>query len=202
MNQQTSLTQADLNYQTICLVSGQILFTATTFFWTVDGRYTTNASTIMFFSMLFWSVAFMGLFNQLKSVMPIYAKIGLLYALYGTFGGAVFSVEGIFENALEIRKIGLTAADKFPLQMNLVMFQSGPAFPISLIILGIVLPLKRKISWFSGIFLAISGLLFPAGRIARSLLLAHITDFLLLAAVCWLSFEMIRNKKSAKQETP
>ena len=186
-----SIFRSDRKFNLICLIIGQLLFCLTTFYWLDDGRYSIDAGTIMFFSMLFWAIGFMGLFGLLKESIPIYSKLGLLYAMYGIFGGVAFALEGIFEEALASGdQIGVNAAELFPLQMNLVMFQSGPAFPLSFLVLGMVLAARKKVSWLAGILLSLGGVTFPLGRIIRMETVAHLTDLVLLVAVFLITFEI------------
>ncbi len=183
--------KSSLSFQLACLILGQLLFSCSTFFWTEAGTYSVNSATFMFLSMVFWASGFIGLFGQLSSELPVYSRIGLLYSLYGTFGGAAFAMEGLFIEIFGLsEKAGVEAAEAFPLALNLIMYQSGPAFPLSLLILGIVLAYKKKITWISGILLSLSGIAFPLGRILRKVEVAHLTDFLLLVAVIWIAFQL------------
>jgi hypothetical protein len=183
--------KSNLNFQLACLILGQLLFSCSTFFWTESGTYSVNSATFMFLSMVFWALGFVGLFGQLSSQLPIYSRIGLLYALYGAFGGAAFAMEGLFIEVFGLsEKAGVEASESFPLALNLIMYQSGPAFPLSLLILGIVLAYKKKVNWVSGLLLSSSGLAFPLGRILRKIEVAHLTDFLLLVAVLWISLQL------------
>ncbi|OOG77495.1 hypothetical protein [Algoriphagus sp. A40] len=189
-------TSIPLRFQLICLILGQLCFALSTFFWIDAGTYSVNSATWMFFSMVFWALGWMGLFGMLAEQMPIYSKLGLLYALYGTFGGAAFAMEGLFIETFDLsEKAGVEASEIFPLQFNLVLYQSGPAFPLSLLILGIVLAYRKKVTWPAGILLSFSGISFPVGRILRKVEIAHATDFLLLAAVIWISFQLLGKER-------
>lgn len=192
MRSEAPFAKSDAAFFLICLIFGQLMFALTTFYWEEDGRYSVTTSTLAFFSMLFWAMGFIYLYSRLWQVLPRISAIGLLYALYGIFGGVVFAVEGLFEQALGLTKIGVQASESFPLAMNLVMYSSGPAFPLSLLLLGILLPAKRIITWPAGILLAVSGLAFPVGRILRNELVAHVTDVLMLAAVVWIAVQLWR----------
>jgi hypothetical protein len=82
-----------------------------------------------------------------------------------------------------------------------VLYQSGPAFPLSLLILGIVPVYCKKVSWPAGILLSLSGISFPVGRILRNVALAHTTDFLLLAAIFWIFFQVMEKGKTAGRKS-
>lgn len=187
----------------ICLLLGQVCFCLSTFFWTEDGTYSVNSSTWMFFSMLFWAAGWVSLFDLVAEEMPWYSKLGMLYAFYGTLGGVAFAMEGIFIETFQLSsKAGVEAAELFPLQLNLVMYQSGPAFPLSLLILGIVLAYRKKISWPSGVLLSLSGIAFPMGRILRNVWVAHLTDLLLLLAICWIGYQVFVGKPTKSKVSP
>ncbi len=101
-------------------------------------------------------------------------------------------MEGLFIETFRLpEKAGVEASELFPLQFNLVLYQSGPAFPLSLLILGIVLAYRKIVTWPAGILLSLSGITFPVGRILRKVELAHATDFLLLTAVVWIAFQVL-----------
>ncbi len=193
--------KSNLNFQLACMLIGHLLFYCSTFFWTEAGTYSVHSATFMFISMVFWALGFVGLFGQLSSELPIYSRIGLLYAFYGAFGGAAFAMEGLFIEIFGLsEKAGVEAAEAFPLALNLILYQSGPAFPLSLLILGIVLAFKKKITWISGILLSLSGIAFPLGRIMRKVELAHLTDILLLVAVVWIVFQLKKSLARTSQK--
>lgn len=181
---------ADQKSQAVCLVIGQLLFAAATFLWKPDGRYSVDAATLLFFSMLGWSIGFIGLFKCLQPQAPFYSRAGLLYALYGVLGGVAFAFEGLYADIYGLsEKIGVDAFQQYPLQMNLVLFWSGPAFPLSIMVLGIVLARYKKVNWPVGILFSIGGLSFPIGRILRLEWVAHLTDLLLLLPVLIIAYK-------------
>jgi hypothetical protein len=84
-------------------------------------------------------------------------------------------------------KIGVDAQEKFPLQMNLVLYWSGPAFPLSMMILGGFLTYRKKVSALTGALLIIGAITFPVSRILRTEWISHLADFTLLAGVILLT---------------
>lgn len=177
-------TRWDYRFWAISLFSGQGLFALTTFFWKENGRYTITCSTLMEIAMLFWAIGLIGLFEVVKQKMPIYARIGLLYAMYGVFGGVAFAFESVYSEIFNLSdKIGVEAQKLYPIPMNIMLFWSGPAFPLSLLILGIVYIRTKSFPWWVGVVLALGAVAFPLSRIFRTEWIAHVADVLLLLPV-------------------
>jgi hypothetical protein len=86
-----SFRKSNTAFYLFCLIFGQLLLVLTSFYWEGDGRYSVTASTLMFFSMLFWAIGFIEFYNRLKPKLPLVSKMGLLYAFHGVFGGVVFA---------------------------------------------------------------------------------------------------------------
>lgn len=157
---------------------------ASSFFWNSDGGYSINAATIIILSMVFWAVGLQGVFAIFRNDNPWYARLGLLYAMYGCFGGVAFGFEGLFSELFQVgHKIGVAAHEKFPLQMNLVLYWSGPAFPLSMLILGGFLIYRKKAAVLTGILIILGAIAFPVSRIARTEWIAHMADLILLAGI-------------------
>src|SRR6218665_449063 len=93
---------ADKKFWAICLVVGQFIVITSSFFWKVNGRHSINGSVLVFFSTLFLAIGLVGLFDILKSKMPIYSRLGFLYGMYGIFGGVGFAFEGLYSDILNI----------------------------------------------------------------------------------------------------
>ncbi|GAB3524108.1 hypothetical protein [Emticicia fontis] len=180
----------DKKFWAICLVSGQLIVSISSFFWKANGRHSVNGSVLVFFSTLFLSIGMMGLFDALKSKMPIYSRLGLLYAMYGIFGGVGFAFEGLYSATLNISdKIGFEAFKFFPTQMNLVLYWSGPAFPLTFLILGIVYIRAKVVPWWVGVLLSSGGITFPISRILRNEWMAHLNDIILFIPLCIIAYQ-------------
>ncbi|MBA4850871.1 hypothetical protein [Emticicia sp. BO119] len=179
----------DKKFWAICLVSGQLIVIISSFFWKENGRHTINGSVLVFFSMLFLAIGLIGIFDSLKPKLPVYSRLGLLYVLYGIFGGIAFAFEGLYSDIFNISdKIGVEAAKLYPTQLNLVLFWSGPAFPLSLLVLGIVLTRTKLVRWWVGTLLSVGGVTFPVSRILRIEWLAHLNDLILFIPLCIIAY--------------
>lgn len=167
-----------------CLIFGQLLLTLSTFFWEENGRYSINASVMIILSMTFWIVGFQYLLTLFSGSDPWYSRLGLVYAIYGCVGGIAFGFEGLYSEVFGYSdKMGVEAYSRFPMQMNLVLFWSGPAFPLSILLIGIMLIVRKMVPAYVGIWIALGGIAFPVSRIIRIEWIAHLSDVLLLSAV-------------------
>lgn len=167
-----------------CLGIGQLLTLISSFLWNDNGRHSVDASTLIVLSMVFWAAGFGGLFKLFEDNTPWYAKLGFVYAIYGCIGGVAFGMEGIFSIIFhDGDKIGVEAQRLFPTQLNLVLFWAGPAFPLSLIIMGIMMLVKKVTSPWVGIMFIIAGIGFPVSRILRIEWIAVVDDVMLLGGI-------------------
>jgi hypothetical protein len=183
-------------FYAVVLVIGQIINSISTFYWQEDGRYSINTSLLIILAMVFWAVGFNGLFDFFKEKNPWYARIGLLYALYGCIGGAGFGFEGLYSEIFNVsEKIAVKAYEKFPLHMNLSLFWSGPAFPLSLIIIGSMF-IYRNINFLWGGLFILGGIAFPLSRILRIESVAHLADIVLLVPLILILFDAVRSKST------
>jgi hypothetical protein len=78
--------------------------------------------------------------------------------------------------------------------MNIVLFWSGPAFPLSLLFLGIMLIIRKIVPVYVGVLIALGGVAFPVSRIIRIDWIAHISDLLLLSAVIIVPIILMKKK--------
>lgn len=167
-------------FPSCCLVIGQCIEFTSTFFWLENGRHDINGSVLVILGMVFWSVGFVGLFSMFRENNPWYARLGLLYAFYGVLGGIAFGFEGLFSQLFGVEKAGVDAFERFPLQLNLVLFWAGPAFPLSLLVLGVMIMVRKVQPWWIGLFMCIGAVAFPVSRIMRIAWVGHAADLILL----------------------
>ena len=166
------------------LIIGQILMTLSSFFLRNDGSNSFNAAMLIFLSMLFWTLGFMGIFDQMKKIWPWYSFLGLLYAIYGTFGRVLFTIEGLFAQALSLpARAGIEASERYPTIMAFVIHQSVPAFPMSILVLGVMLAIAKVVKGYTGLLVYLAGICFPLGRVLHLPWVTHFTDILLLSGM-------------------
>ena len=168
------------NFQTMALIIAPILFAASTFFW-INGEYGIAAATFGIISLFFWIPALTGLFSLLKNKMPRYATYGLWIAVFGCISAVCFMFLGYLTTIFNIsHSVYLQKLSEYPFSSQLLLFATGPLFPLSLLILGINLLRKKAVPLWVGILLCIGAIAFPASRILRIEWIAHIADALLL----------------------
>ena len=180
------------------LVAAPLLLSFSTFFWQ-KGEYGVTGGTLLVLSQVFWIVTFTTLFNSLKTVMPQYASIGLLVAIYGCISGALFGFVGVFSAAFDIsHQSYLQAAAAYPLSFNLLLFWAGPLFPLSLLVLGINLIRKHVVPVWTGVLICLGAIAFPLSRIQRVEVLAHAADVLLAVPLIYIGLLYLVNDLKTK----
>ena len=129
--------------------------------------------------------------------MPYYYPIGLLIAIYGCcVGGVSFGFLGFFSSIFHIsHETYITTLAQYPLSANLLLFWSGPLFPLSLLVLSVHLVRKKVIVVWLGILLGLGAIAFPVSRIPRIEILAHIADLLLAIPIIQIGYQFIYKSK-------
>jgi hypothetical protein len=179
MNMQASRIDPGRMLNGISLIIAPLLLGTSTFFWK-SGDYGITGGTILVISMIFWIPAFTALFKLLRYQMPHYTSIGFLIAIFGCISGANFGMVGVFSEAFGIsHQTYLAEAARHSFAFNLLLFWSGPLFPLSLLVLGINLIIKKTLPVWTGLLICLGAIAFPLSRIPRIESLAHIADFLL-----------------------
>ena|ERR1700754_5002557 len=175
-----------------------LLFGISTFFWE-NGEYGVTAATILCLSMVFWIPALIAVFGLLKKEMPYYYLIGLLIAIYGCcMGGIGFGLLGYFTTIFSIpHQTYLKTLEQYPISSGLLLFWAGPLFPLSLLVLGINLIIKRVTERWLGAVLCLAAIAFPLSRISRIETLAHLADLLLAIPFMVIGFRYFN--KAGKQ---
>ena len=180
----------------LSLIIAPLVFGASTFFWE-NGEYGVTGGTILVLSMIFWIPAFIGLFELLKDKMPRYSSIGFLIATYGCISGSNFGMVGVFSKVFQIsHDTYLNEAANHPLAFNLLLFGSGPLFPLSLLVLGITLLRKKAIPMWTGVLISLGAIAFPLSRIPRIEVIAHIADLFLVIPLSFIGMRYISNPQS------
>ncbi|WP_336517827.1 hypothetical protein [Pollutibacter soli] len=189
-------------YGLMCLIA-PVLFSVSVFFWK-DGEYLPTGAVLMNLSMVFWVPVMFYLFGLIKEKAPLYYCIGLVYALYGTvIGGTAFGYLGFFTNIFEIsHREYLEKLATHTLGSNLLLFWAGPAFPLSLLILSIVLLRKKALETWICILLMIGAILFPVSRILRIISIAHIADVFLSVPIVCTGWTLMKKQRSGTIKKP
>jgi hypothetical protein len=191
-------------YQTlwgISLIVAPLLQFVSSFFWK-NGEYSVTGGTLLIFSLIFWIAALMGLFSLLQEKTPVYAAWGLLIAIYGCISGVNFGFVGVFTSIMDIsHESYLEGFSKYPVTAGLLLFQSGPLFPLSLLVLSIMLIRYKTVPLWVGLLIGLGAIAFPLSRIPRIALLAHLTDLLLLLPLSYLGWTFLRKKNKITDHT-
>lgn len=181
---------SEKNFQGVSLIVAPLLLGFSTFFWN-NGEYSVPSATLIILSMFFWIPALTGLFALLKEKMPTYAVYGLWIAVLGCISGVCFAFLGYLTTIFNIsHEAYIKQLAEYPLTSQLLLFATGPLFPLSLMLLGINL-IRTGSALLIGLLIFLGGVAFPASRILREPLLAHLSDILLLVPCIMVSFRLV-----------
>ena len=184
----TKSSQLEKKVEGFCLIVAPALFAASTFFWQ-NGEYGVEAAILIIFSMFFWIPALTGLFSLIKNEMPRFAVWGLWIAVFGCISGVCFAFLGYLATILNIsHEQYLNSLSHYPVTSQILLFGSGPLFPLSIFVLGVNLMLKRSVPVLTGLLFCVAAMGFPLSRISRIEWMAHIADLAMLipsAAIAW-----------------
>lgn len=188
------MSPADRILSGVSLILGPLLFAASTFFWNGDGTYGVTSSTLLIIGSVFWISGLNGIFDTFRDAWPRYAAWGRLAAVYGAVcGGAAFAFQAMFMEMFDVsHDASLAALAAHPIVANVIFWGGGAAFPLSLLVLGVMLIRARTAPWWLGAMLALGGALFPVARIPRMAIVAHAVDLLMLVPAAYLGMMLLR----------
>ena len=89
----------------------------------------------------------------------------------------------------------IDAFAKYPVSTGILLFWSGPLAPLSLVLIGILLLLTKKVKTWVAIMILLGGIAFPVSRISRNEWLAHTADMLLLIPLGYLSMQILFRRR-------
>ena len=188
----TRSSQLEKKVEGFCLIIAPLLFAGSTFLWQ-DGEYGVEAAILIIFSMFFWIPALIGLFSLIKNEMPRFAVWGLWIAVFGCISGVCFAFLGYLATIFNIsHEQYLNSLSHYPVTSQILLFGSGPLFPLSIFVLGVNLMLKRSVPVLTGLLFCVAAIGFPLSRISRIEWMAHIADLALLIPSAAIAWQMLR----------
>jgi hypothetical protein len=191
----------ELGPSRLSLLLAPLFYFISGFFWLNGAQYSVVCGTFIVIGSFFWVFAFQGIFGLLKEKTPGYAVWGKVIATYGCVcGGVAFGLQGMFAEMFNIPHAAmLKALAQNPVAANAIFWIAGPAFPVSITILGIVLAIKKATPVWCGILLSAGGLLFPVSRILRIESIGHVVDVLMLIPCWYTALVVLGNKVKAQR---
>lgn len=161
------------------------------FFW-VNKEYGATGGTLLVVSVFFWIPALIALFDLVKSKLPNYAAWGLWVAIIGFISGSNFAMVGVMSEIFGIsHESYLKGFAEYKLSAGILLFQTGPLAPLSLLVLGIVLLRTKSVDAFVAILIITGAVLFPVSRILRVEWIAHVCDVFLLVPLSILGLKIL-----------
>ncbi|MFC4909219.1 hypothetical protein [Actinomadura gamaensis] len=180
-----------------CLVLAPTVQALSTFFWE-ENRQGITTGTLIMVSTVFWIVGLAQLFRDIEPRVPRYATVAFPLAVYGCLGGDSFGLQGMFE---ELFGVGHDHAVRLLQEHQAAAFttfwMAGVLFPTSLFVLGVVLTRIKYVPAPSGILLAVGAVVFPASRIPREVVIAHVADLILILPFAHIGILMLRSRSQA-----
>lgn len=178
--------------QGVSLIAGPALTVASTFLWDADGRHGVTGGALAALSSVVWLYGLLGLWDRLRPERPVWATIGSLAAILGSFGGIAFGLQGFYEGVFGLSgEQSLDALAEHPVAAQFVLWLPGPTFPLSMIALGVGLLLARKAPLWTAALFVLAGAAFPISRIPRIEAIAHVADLLLLIPSAYLGVTLL-----------
>jgi len=186
--------------ENFALILAPAFFAASTFYWH-NGEYNTTSATLMIVSLFFWLPAFRALFNMTANKLPLYSIWGLWIAYFGCISGVCFAFVGYLTTVLNVtHEEYLEALSRYPFTSQLLIYASGPIFPLSISILGIQMLRKKVVPFGTAVLFCIAGIAFPLSRIPRIEIVGHIADLLLFTPCLYVSIKGLRNNPSTSKK--
>lgn len=148
---------------------------------------------LQFFAFALWGVAVVALTGRLRQHAPWPAALLLLTGLVGAASGAAFGIESIWvaeTGEPQLLVVGNAAA-------IVSMGPPGLLTPLTLLALGALYVRHDLAPRPAAIALAISGVLFPAGRATELIAAAIVTDLLLVGALTVIAAHLWRQVATA-----
>jgi hypothetical protein len=188
----TSAFKIEKKVQGFSLVVAPLLLFASSLFW-VNGEYSIPSATLLILSTFFWIPAFTGLFQLLKNKTPYYSVFGLWIAVFGCISGVCFAFLGYLVSIFNIQhQTYLQTLSHYPFTSQLLLFASGPLFPLSVFVLGIIFSVKKVVPVWQALLFSLAGIAFPLSRITRIVWVAHIADILFLISCFFIAISFFK----------
>ncbi len=193
-NNQTYQLQSRIWF--ISLILAPLFLSISQFYWT-NGFLTNTSGWLQVLAFTLWIPAFQGMFSLIRDKMPNYAIIGFLIAIYACIGGNNFGVDGIYGEAIGINDMDEKndLHEKFGMGGIVSLYLPGILFPLSLLVLGVILIRTKSIELWIGILFIIAAIGFPLSRIPREPIVAHLDNLLLLISHTLIALKIVKRQR-------
>jgi hypothetical protein len=182
--------------QGAALIVAPVLQATSSLFWE-DGRYGAIGGTIVAIAATFWVTGLIGVLDQLRPKLPVFATIGLPLVIAGAISGANFGFQGFYDAALGVQpRESLDALSAYPVQAAVLLWWSGPLFPIMLLATGVALWRTGSAARWAAAAICLGGALFPLSRIPRIEAAAIAIDLLILAGFIHVGWRLLHHRRT------
>ncbi|MEV0399730.1 hypothetical protein [Actinoallomurus sp. NPDC050550] len=173
-----------------CLILAPAIQGISTFYWS-DRHQGITAGALIVAATICWIVGLVAVYRLIEPRVPRYAAVALPVAVYGCVGGASFGVQGMQEELFGVSHTqAVHLLQEHPAAAFVAFWFAGSAFPLSVLVLGVVLTWIRAVPVPIGILTSVSAVTFPLSRIPREIAIAHVADLALLIPFAYLGIRM------------
>lgn len=178
------------------LLLAPLLMGASTFCWRGSAVGITGG-TLSVLAAVFWIAGLLGLVEWIRPHRRVTAAVMTVVVIYAGIAFNNFAMEGIYGEAFQIAGGGELSRPQLrlafgPASLLLVMLVPGLLFPLSIVVLPVLLWRLKAIPAWCMILLCLGGLSFPMGRIPRIQAIAHVTDLVMLVGLAPVAWRYLR----------
>lgn len=185
-------------FRAICLVAAPLLMGISTFFWE-GGKVGMVGGTVQVYACFFWTLSYFAFYQRIRPALPRMALLILVVGVYASLGGNNWGVDGIYGAAFQALGATPEMTEGIIGAMGpfapFILFMPGLCFPLNFILTAIVLGRVKALPIWAASLMALGAVLFPASRIPRIELLAHLSDLLMLVPMLWLGWSYWSGRK-------
>jgi hypothetical protein len=181
----------------LSLILAPLLLALSTFFWEGEGL-SYIGGIIQVYSFVFWIPALIGLLSLLRPSMPRFSVWGILLVCWVCIAGNNFGMQGIYMSSLVQAGVDSAQIVAFDEVMGVagifVLYMPGLLFPLTIFAISFLLWRTKAISPLFALLLCLGAIAFPASRIPRIEIIAHLADLLLLIACSGIGWQFLQHE--------
>lgn len=185
----------------MALIIAPLLLATATFFWHDTGEVGLIGGAIQVYACIFWAPALLGLLALVRDRMPGLASWGMLLVVAACVGGVNWGTDGVHADGYRIAGTAVphqSETEALGAVAPLILYLPGLLFPATIITIGIALLRSKAVPSWSAALLIAGAISFPASRIPRIGLVAHLADLLLFIAAASIGWRMLNLERAAR----
>lgn len=192
------MDDARLRLTAATAVVAPILMLASTIAYLTEGEGMNEGElggAIQVWAAIAYGIALVGFARMLESKAPRGALVLTVLTLVGVAGAVGYGIDSIQAAVFGTESIQETSSAAAPLALQI----PGGCFPLSLVVLGVLLARTATVPAVLGYGLAVGAVLFPASRIPDVEALAVASDGIVLVALTAITASLVRADRPVPQ---